>query len=101
LHRNVLKFGTSRSSRTLQQSLICHPKNIESLRHTTKISALAFDTETEKDDGVSGGGVVAGGEAELRLWSEVDVDVVAERGAGSEGSDSRRYGGLPGRSESE
>jgi hypothetical protein len=39
---------------------------------------------------------VAGGEAELWLGNEVDVDVVAERGAGSQGSYSRRYGCLLG-----
>ena len=49
-----------------------------------------------RNDGVSGGDVEAGHESELRLWSEVDVNVVGERGACSEGSDSRRYGGFLG-----
>lgn len=107
--QRLKKFGiTSRSSRQLQQNshlsfFRSYPKNISS-RFVTLFSCFSSrrrHRESERDDGVSGSGVVAGGEAELRIRSEVDVDMVAKRGARSEGSDSRRYGGVPGRSESE
>ncbi|KAM4085582.1 hypothetical protein ACJW30_10G038600 [Castanea mollissima] len=55
-----------------------------------------FQTQSVRNDGISSGDVEAGHESELRYSSEVDVNVMGERGACSRGSDSRRYEGFLG-----